>query len=78
MLAKLSYPLNFYLMLQFQSYCNRIARIFVVLTDCKSEVQLSGQQKVLERKVAEETVVERPSAERSTNKKIVAEAAMTK
>ena len=49
-----------------------------MLTDCKSEVQLSGQQKVLERKVAEETVVERPSAESSTNKKIVAEAAMTK
>lgn len=45
---------------------------------CKSEVQLPGQQKVMEAIVAEETAVEEQSVERPANEKIIVKGMITK
>ena len=57
--------------LALQQNCRELCSYFLWLTYCKSEVQSSGQQKVIKGTIAEETVAAGPLVERSANEKTV-------
>ena len=74
MLVQLSSHLIFILCYNFSSTVTELKRhlvIFLWLTYCKSEVEVSSQQKVMEGIIAEETTVEGPLVEGSADEKMV-------
>ena len=54
-----------------QQNCRDLCLYFLWTTYCKSEIELSGQQKVMEEIKAEEIATEGPLVERSSNEKNV-------